>query len=194
LGLASLYMDKERPADALRLLAYALNIANQAPEENREIRASITLRMGEAELLRQQMQKALEYFEQAVSIDPKNGELAAQAGDALVQTGALEESEKFYQSALAINPNMAHVYNRLGIAYRQQKKFMQALDLYTKALEYSPHDENLYYNIARNMWEMGDFAGAEDFLLKSLQIKPDFSEAQRLLQVVKKGLKPTAAP
>jgi tetratricopeptide (TPR) repeat protein len=191
-SLASLYMDSQRPGDALRLLAYALNIANQSPEENNEIKAGIMLRMGEAELLLQQMQKALKYFDQAVSLDPKNTELAVKAADSLVQIGALEESERFYQSALAVNPNMAHVYNRLGIAYRKQAKFVQALDLYTKALEYSPHDENLYYNIARNMWEMGDFDGAEDFLAKSLQIKPEFDDARRLLTVVKKGLKPAS--
>jgi tetratricopeptide (TPR) repeat protein len=189
LNLASLYMDNKRPNDALRLLAYALNIARQSGNNN-EIIASITLRMGEAELLRQQIQKALEYFDQAISLDPQNSDLPVKAADSLVKTGALEESERFYQSALAINPDMAHVYNRLGIAYRQQKKFVQALDLYTKALEYRPNDENLYYNIARNMWEMGDFAGAEDFLSRALQIRPDFSEAQNLFKVVKKGLKP----
>jgi tetratricopeptide (TPR) repeat protein len=189
LDLAALYISQQRPNDALRLLAYALNMANQL-DESKEIKADIILRMGEAELLREQIQKALDYFEKATDIDPKNSELAVKAADSLVRIGALEESERFYKKALAINPNMAHVYNRLGIAYRQQKKFAQALELYTKALEYSPDDENLYYNIARNMWEMGDFPGAEDFLVQGLRIKPDFGEAQQLLTAVKKGLAP----
>ena len=189
IGLAGLYLANQRPNDALRLLSHAKAIAEQTNEDE-ATQARILYMMGEAELELQRLQQALEYFDQAVEKDSDNSNMAVNIADSLVKIGSLENSERFYQKALDINPDMAHVYNRLGIAYRQQKKFAQALDLYTKAIEYSPSDENLYYNIARSMWEMDDFSGAEDFLTQALKIKPDFNEAQQLLAVVKKGIKP----
>ena len=189
LGLAGLYYTNKRPADALKVLKMALSMANKNQEET-DVKSDILVQMGEAELMMQQVQSALNYFDQAVETDPDNTQVSVRAADALVSIDELEKSERFYHRALEKDPNLAHVYNRLGIAYRRQKKFDQALELYQKALEYSPKDENLLYNMARSLWEMDDFAGAEDILIQALKINPNFVEATKLLQVVKKGLKP----
>ncbi len=188
LGLANLYYANKRPEDALKVLKLAMAMAEKEKAGN-EARSDILVQMGEAELMLERVQNAVDCFDQAVEADPQNTQICVRAADALVSIGELEKSERYYNKALEQDPNLAHVYNRLGIAYRRQKKFDQALDLYRKALEHSPKDENLLYNMARSLWEMDDFPGAEDILCRALKINPGFTEATQLLQAVKKGIK-----
>lgn len=183
LGLANIYVAKDRLPDALKILSRAVDAAKKL-KEGSALKASIMFYMGELELRLNDLKMALGLFEQASETSPEDAKLQVQIGDSLAEAGHHQESEAFYSKALEMDPELAHVYNRLAIAYRRQEKYDMAIDLYKKALAFHPDDENLMYNTARCYWEMGELQHSMEMLGKAMAVNPDFEAAARLLDVV----------
>jgi tetratricopeptide (TPR) repeat protein len=101
------------------------------------------------------------------------------------------EAEQTFMRVLEINPNTPNVFNSLGIVYRRQRKFEESVNMYMRALRVDPEDERIYYNLARSYIEMGKPNDAADALRKALSIKPDFIEANNLLQTLPSVAKST---
>ena len=183
LGLAGIYREQNRIADAYRILRAALGAARRG-NKPKPVVAEICFRMGELSLLLKSTDQALADFEAACLENPVDLELPVKVGDALTDAGELDASEAFYQKALAKDPTLAHVYNRLGINYRKQNKLDLAMNLYRQALGHLPQDEHLLYNIARCYFDGGRKDHAAKMLKRALAINPEFQEAKTFLAMV----------
>lgn len=86
----------------------------------------------------------------------------------------------------AFTPEHKHLFNEFGINLRKSKLLDQAVDYYTRALEITQDDENLYYNVARAYFERGDKEECATNLAKALELYPDFEEAKKFLEYIKK--------
>jgi len=79
--------------------------------------------------------EALQYFDKALSIDPRNAEALNDKADALRKLGNNTEALKYYDKALDIDPKNPDALNDKGVAFENLGNNTEALKYYDKALD-----------------------------------------------------------
>jgi tetratricopeptide (TPR) repeat protein len=118
--------------------------------------------------------KALEFYERAYKLKPKDFELLVLLGNTTFDLERYEEAEKWYQAALNIKPNDPTVRMDLGLTYylRQPRNLDQAITEYRKALNVDPRHEKALQNLTAALIEKGDQASARESLKRLEQVNP----------------------
>jgi len=83
-------------------------------------------------------EKAQEYFQKAIQIDPDYLEARANYGGMLLDVGATDESIRQLNTVLQRQPNHAQALTMLAQAYRSKELFPQAIDASRKAIQLAP--------------------------------------------------------
>ncbi|QEE16248.1 tetratricopeptide repeat protein [Promethearchaeum syntrophicum] len=130
--------------------------------------------------------KASEYYEKALSIDEKHGNISSKAailnniGESYREKGDFQTALKYFNDSLKIRESMgtqhemATVLNNIAYIKSSLGEYKEALEFYTKALrideKYNDIEGKLLRlnNIGRTYIKMKDFNKANDHLLKSL--------------------------
>ncbi len=147
---------------------------------------------GEYYLDRGEIETALERFQEAMNLDPKNVEartgfseaLAAKGNDLLAKDKAIEakaiflEALKFDPNNVAANFGLAEVYADLG-------QTVEAIAAYEKSLAADPKLTEIYLPLGALYYQTGEIAKADDLLTKSLALSPDNAETQFFLGLVR---------
>jgi tetratricopeptide (TPR) repeat protein len=89
---------------------------------------------GQALLNLNKAEEALEHFEQAVTLDPRNVEGWIKKGTALERLQRVDEAIVAYDQAIATDNSTATAYLFKAGVYNRQKKYAEALQCYEKAL------------------------------------------------------------
>jgi tetratricopeptide (TPR) repeat protein len=89
---------------------------------------------GQALLNLNKAEEALEHFEEALSIDPKNVEAWIKKGTALERLQRVDDAILAYDQAIATDNSTATAYLFKAGVYNRQKKYAEALQCYEKAL------------------------------------------------------------
>lgn len=129
--------------------------------------------------------KALEFFEQALDLDPKEEDIPSiysymglclkdldQYRDAIA---ALEKAERF-------DRERTDVYNLMGFCHFKLKEHDKAIDCFRKALELNPASAIDYANIASNYRDMGDNDQAISYYRLALELDPTIEFAKENLK------------
>lgn len=135
---------------------------------------------------------AVEYFRQAIELNPKNqnaklglSEALSEQGDQLADAHSLVAALPVYQEALKFDDKNASAYAGLGSVYDEQEKTDLALTNYEKALELNPKLTELYASTGILYYEKGEVAKADEYLTKALANSPQDSETQYFLGLVR---------
>jgi tetratricopeptide (TPR) repeat protein len=100
-------------------------------------------------LWKKQPQEALNNFQKALEIDPKNAEYNNLAGDACDELGRLDEAEQYFRRAIEIDKNYVLGHCDLGVFLsRRRHKKEEALASFNKALKIDPDLACAYYGVA----------------------------------------------
>ena len=83
--------------------------------------------------------KALEYFDQALSLDPKSAELLIKRAGALEKLNRFEEAIACYDDAIAADGSMTIAYLHKGGLFNRMSRYEEALQCYEHALH--THDQ-----------------------------------------------------
>lgn len=94
--------------------------------------------------------------------------------------------ERLVKLDAAFNKEHKHLFNEFGINLRKNKMYDQSVDYYLRAMELTENDENLHYNMARAYFDKEEFVKAGEHLTMALSLKPEFEEAQKFLNYLKK--------
>jgi len=86
------------------------------------------------------LQKALDFSQQALQLDPDLAESHSSRGIALSQNGEYQEAEQEFDKALQINPNLFVANYQYARASRAQGKFAKAVHLFEVATKARPDD------------------------------------------------------
>src|SRR5690242_7012635 len=133
-------------------------------------------------------QAAIDNFNKAGELDPKQEAVWAGLGDAYyglgqAQTGD-ERNKSFdgaieaYQKVLAINPNEAAIYNQMGNIYGAEKKMPEATEALNKAAQLDPAmASKAYFNMGANLVNGGQPDKAAEFFKKAADVDPKYAEA-----------------
>ncbi len=147
---------------------------------------------GEYYLDRGEIEVAIERFQEAMNLDPKNIEartgyseaLAAKGNDLLAKDqattakGIFLEAIKFDPNNVAANFGLAEVYAELG-------ETGAAIAAYEKSLTADPKLTEIYLPLGILYYQTGEIAKADDLLTKALALTPNNAETQFFLGLVR---------
>jgi len=92
------------------------------------------LTKGQSFLNSNQPEEALEQFEHALHLDPRNVESLIKKGSALERMQKIDEAIAAYDEAIAVDNSQATAYLFKAGVFNRQKKYAEALQCYEKAL------------------------------------------------------------
>jgi len=136
-------------------------------------------------LSKEGLEGAIEYFLQAIEVDPKYA--LAHAG--LAQAYAIRLSfyggpESFADdsiihagSALALEKNLAQAYAALGLAYFLKRMIDEAHEACRKAVNLDPQDPFATWISGRLLYRMNQYDEAADRFRRTIELLPDFYTA-----------------
>lgn len=115
------------------------------------------------------LDSAVEHFEAAVKLDPKNPAKLEYLGLAYEKTGYSDRAEEYYRRAVSESGgDNSRYYNRLGFFLSEQGKAQEAVAVLQKAIEIKP--EPVYYeNLGFAHEQLGDYQKAETSYLRALE-------------------------
>ena len=166
--------------------------------------AQIAQQKRNLKLTRQQLERAVYFFEGAIRIAP-NGESFNDMASSVLQLASLEEdqakkeeyyrrAEVLYTNGVNYNPEMCKGYSNLGMIKARLRKPDEALKYLEMSIQCDPLDPQPYYlsGYVFNQFNLGR-TQAISILQKCLQVSPGFSPCeQELLRA--QGGEPTGGP
>jgi superkiller protein 3 len=168
--------------------AAAADVVRKTPEQTAVILAGA----GKYYLNENDIDKAVDYFRQANSLDPKNQDIILALSDTLVAKGGsllendeAEKAEAYYQEALKSNDRNSAGYAGLGAVYDALEANDKAVANYEKALTLDSELTEVYAPLGILYYQQGEIAKADDFLTKALADNKDDAEAQYFLGLVR---------
>ncbi len=122
--------------------------------------------------------RALECFEHAVGLSPKNAEYRANFGSALCKHSLYSTAiDQFYQ-AVALKPDWLEAVVLLGDALQLQRRFEDALECFQRAQTLAPNEPELLERIGFVYLEMGNTDQALNAFSQVLSAHPKRHQAQ----------------
>jgi tetratricopeptide (TPR) repeat protein len=125
-----------------------------------EADASIYIESGKMFINTKNYPKAIEMFENAAKLDPKNGSILGLLADAQMKNGSYTEAAITFEQALAMNPNAVKEYKMLGDLYMRQKKTDAAMIAYRKYIDKAPNDEEIAKMVGEYFYNSRKFQDA----------------------------------
>jgi tetratricopeptide (TPR) repeat protein len=121
---------------------------------------------------------ALEVFEAALRVNPKNPQSWYQLATLYLDMGRLPDAEARFQEALGINPRLGAAYNGLGVIAFTRGEAGRAEELIAKGLSLEPGLRTAQFNLGRIAEARGDGRRAEALYREELEVYPDNGRAR----------------
>ncbi|MDD8021349.1 MAG: tetratricopeptide repeat protein [Acidobacteriota bacterium] len=143
INLGNCYVKLREYDKAIQEFEFVLNKLN---EENTDLKgnvvaASLYASLGELYMDQDNLEKAKEYFEKSINIDPSDHALAYNVAEILFNSGKTDEAINYYQLAIKINPTWQKPYLKLGYCYLNKGETETAVSYFKKFVELSPADD-----------------------------------------------------
>jgi len=116
--------------------------------------SSIYASLGELHMDKNDFEKAKEYFEKSIHIDPSNHALSYNVAEILFNSNKIDEAIHYYELTAKIKPDWPKSYLKLGYCYLNKGEMDTAIDYLNKFVELSPEDDpqvNTIENLIRQL-------------------------------------------
>ena len=139
-GLALVRLRQRRVSDALELCRSGVERLNEhlAPEHHRLHRSVLLFNIAQVHAQVGPHELAIEYFTQAMAMDPNYSEYYNDRGAVFFKMGELELAELDYLRAIELSPPYAEVWTNLGQCYRALGRMDAAVEAYSRAIDLEP--------------------------------------------------------
>ena len=124
---------------------------------------------------------ALNYFEEALKLDPDKEDIPSiysYMGVCLKELNQYQDAIKRLEEAEKYDTERTDVYNLMGFCYFKLKEHEKAIDCFRKVLQLNPSSAIDYANIASNYRDMGDKKNAVRYYQLALELDPTIDFAQ----------------
>ncbi len=159
----------------LLLLAFFVVCAAVAASAQRSHRAEVYYRDGARFTLEGRLAEAAKAFEQAVKLDPENGNAYYGLGNVYSEMGRWADASNAYYKAVSLNKDDVEAYNNLGLALAERGQYAQAASAFEKAVKIYPKWAEPYYHLSRVRRELREEEPAREAYEKSLRLRPDYA-------------------
>jgi tetratricopeptide (TPR) repeat protein len=139
-GLAFVRMRQGRIEEAVDLCAAGVHRLNAHldPERHRLHRSVLLFNIAQVHAQVGPLETALDYFTQAMAMDPNYSEYYNDRGAVHFRLGRLEQAEADYRRAIELSPPYAEVWTNLGQCYRQMGRMGAAVAAFDRSLDLEP--------------------------------------------------------
>ncbi len=142
-------------------------------------------RIGEAFFNTGNIQRATNYYKNAVGLAPFGLDFKNKYGSALAASGQLQSAEKEFIEILKEHPKHVSALTNLGFLKLKSGNVLEAEKIYFKALSLDPDYEPLLLNIAGLYAYKKDFKLSELYLNKILKLNPTNQQAKQAFFQIK---------
>src|SRR5712692_5456812 len=171
-----LMLAKAGQADAEQFLRAATKLKPTSHMEEGHARAWLSL----AHVLEaSKPDEAIEAYQQAAALQPKDPEPHLSAGLLLEKQNHFADAEQEYKQALAIDPSSTEALTGVGNIYMRGHRFTEAEDILRKLVALHPHDAGAHMQLGRMLAADGQNDSAIAELQIALKLAPDDTGAQR---------------
>jgi tetratricopeptide (TPR) repeat protein len=139
-GLAFVRLRQRRVQEALDLCSTGIARLNEHldSERHRLHRSVLLFNIAQVHAQIGPYEDAIEYFSQAMAMDPNYSEYYNDRGAVHFKMGHLHDAERDYLRAIELSPPYAEVWTNLGQCYRAMERMDDAVGAYTRALDLDP--------------------------------------------------------
>ncbi len=132
---------------------------------------------GAAYALQGDLQRALEDFTQAISLNPNFARAYESRAGIYQQLGKYTEMAADYSTFLSLKPDSVNAYLQRAQAYERLGDLDAAIQDYTQAAALQPDDPSAYFNRGQLYQQRGDLASAREDYNRVLQLDPNHVRA-----------------
>jgi tetratricopeptide (TPR) repeat protein len=136
--------------------------------------------IGDAFMLRQRYQAAIEAFKKA---SPMTSTVWNKMGIAYQMMLDLQDASRCYQASLKLNPKNAHVLNNLGTVYDSLKDYGSAERMFRRALKVQPQSALILKNLGTDLLSQHKYKKGWEVYQQALAIDPKIFEDTTRLRV-----------
>jgi tetratricopeptide (TPR) repeat protein len=139
-GLAFVRLRQGRVQEAADLCSAGLArlSAHLHPERHRLHRSVLLFNIAQVHAQVGPYEDAIEYFSQAMEMDPNYSEYYNDRGAVYFKMDRLQDAERDYLRAIELSPPYAEVWVNLGQCYRAMERMHDAVRAYSRALDLDP--------------------------------------------------------
>jgi tetratricopeptide (TPR) repeat protein len=125
------------------------------------------------------LDRAIEDYNEAIGLDPKNALVYGARGDAYSKKGEWDRAIDDFTKAISLDPKDATAYyGARGYAYSNKGDMDRAIDDFTKAISLDPKDATAYYGARGYAYSnKGDMDRAIDDFTKAISLDPKDARA-----------------
>lgn len=134
------------------------------------------------------LEKALNFYLRANSIDPNSYGTCNNIGNIYYEKKDVEQAKKFFRSAIDINPSYAKTLNNLANIYLTEKNYPEAEKLYLKALLVDEKYVDALFNLGNLYYLTGRKEEALEKYRKVTEIDPNHIAAKSNYDQLKKSM------
>ncbi len=151
--------------------------------KDRELDGKIPLHEGNLFISEKRYEEALEAFNKAIEINPKDGYVFSRKGIALGIMGRYEEALEAFNKAIEINPKDGYTLSNKGIALGNLDRYEEALAAFNKAIEINPKDVYVLSSKGIALGNLGRHDEALDIFNKAIEINPQDNLIENIIEV-----------
>jgi tetratricopeptide (TPR) repeat protein len=153
------------------VLAHYPDKAKNKPDVNSIVRE------GDEHLLRDEYDKAIEYYDRAIESDPYLVDAWHKKGNALYNKENYVEAIKCYDRASLINPKHFESWYKKGITYKKRNDHAQAIKSFDKAIEIRADNSDVWYEKALSLSHLKRHEEAIKCYDNAIEINPKHAAA-----------------
>lgn len=124
---------------------------------------------------------AIQYFDNAVRVDPNNIAALHTKANYLQQTGSLLEAIEVYRNIIQLDPSYSDAYYNTGLAYLEMDSVDLAYRNFDIVVKTDPTNVSGYYFRGVSSQMKGAFAKAKNDYQQAINLAPEFEQAKKAL-------------
>ena len=160
-------------------LDHYVYLAGTTREETKwEIKyASYYFNMGYASNNKGDFDKAIEYYGEAIKLDPGLAMAYNNRGGVYYDKGEYDRAIEDSSKAIKLDPEDFKAYNNRGLAFENIGEYDRAIEDHDKAIELDPEYSNAYNSCGNAYYAKGEYDRAIEDHNKAIELDPDYADA-----------------
>lgn len=121
------------------------------------------------------LSEAASAFEQAVALDPSNGNAFYGLGNVYAEMGRWPDAVNAYYKAVSLNKDDVEALNNLGVALGMRGQHTQAASAFRRAIKVYPKWAEPFYHLGEAQRALGREEEAREAFDRALRLRPDYA-------------------
>ena len=125
---------------------------------------------GQIDILKGNFASAIEHFDAAIRINPKDGAAYNDRALCMVELGIIDPAFEYFDKGIEVEPDYATIYHNKGWLLNNTGLHKEAIKCFKKALDLDPDRPVTYDNLADSLLSLADYRGALKAYKKVLEL------------------------